>query len=89
MPASSKDQTQASYITCAMGAEIFRGKIVPAQNAPFQRGCETTSTSFSTRERFSGETHMPQDFSGSVNVFRDRQLPETAVPAGYAALIHA
>jgi hypothetical protein len=29
------------------------------------------------------------DFSGPVNVFRERRLPETATPAGYAALIHA
>jgi hypothetical protein len=30
-----------------------------------------------------------QAFSGPVNVFRERRLPETAAPAGYAALIHA
>ncbi|MFK4719351.1 hypothetical protein ABIE89_000451 [Bradyrhizobium niftali] len=28
-------------------------------------------------------------FSGPVSVFHDRRLPETAAPAGYAALIHA
>lgn len=32
---------------------------------------------------------MAHDFSGPVNVFRERRLPETATPAGYAALIHA
>ncbi|MGY2930635.1 hypothetical protein ACVWZ6_000237 [Bradyrhizobium sp. GM6.1] len=30
---------------------------------------------------------MSAEFSGSVNVFHDRRLPEPAVPAGYAALI--
>jgi hypothetical protein len=30
-----------------------------------------------------------EDFSGPVNVFHERRLPETAAPAGYAALIHA
>jgi hypothetical protein len=30
-----------------------------------------------------------QDFSGPVNVFHERRLPETATPAGYVALIHA
>jgi hypothetical protein len=29
------------------------------------------------------------DFSGPVNAFHERRLPETATPAGYAALIHA
>jgi hypothetical protein len=28
-------------------------------------------------------------FSGPVNVFHDRRLPERAAPAGYAALIDA
>jgi hypothetical protein len=28
-------------------------------------------------------------FSGPVNVFHDRRLPEMVTPAGYAALIHA
>ncbi|MCP3380010.1 Fic family protein [Bradyrhizobium sp. CCGUVB4N] len=32
---------------------------------------------------------MKTDFSGPVNVFRDRRLPEVATPAGYAALIDA
>src|SRR3977135_1875367 len=32
---------------------------------------------------------MREDFSGPVNVFHDRRLPETATPAGYAALIAA
>jgi Fic/DOC family len=32
---------------------------------------------------------MAEDFSGPVNVFHDRRLPETATPTGYAALIHA
>lgn len=32
---------------------------------------------------------MSIQFSGPVNVFRDRRLPETAAPAGYAALIDA
>ena len=32
---------------------------------------------------------MAQAFSGPVNVLHDRRLPETAAPAGYAALIHA
>jgi len=32
---------------------------------------------------------MVQSFSGSKNVFHERRLPETATPAGYAALIHA
>lgn len=32
---------------------------------------------------------MAHDFSGPVNVFHERRLPETATPAGYAALIHA
>jgi hypothetical protein len=32
---------------------------------------------------------VAHDFSGPVNVFRERRLPETATPAGYAALIHA
>ncbi|WFU42170.1 Fic family protein [Bradyrhizobium sp. CB82] len=32
---------------------------------------------------------MSVQFSGQVSVFHDRRLPETAVPAGYAALIHA
>ncbi|MES5485417.1 Fic family protein [Bradyrhizobium sp. INPA03-11B] len=32
---------------------------------------------------------MSEHFSGAVSVFHDRRLPETAVPAGYAALIHA
>ena len=32
---------------------------------------------------------MPHEFSGPVNVFHERGLPETATPAGYAALIHA
>ena len=30
---------------------------------------------------------MTKDFSGPVNIFHDRRLPETATPAGYAALI--
>jgi hypothetical protein len=32
---------------------------------------------------------MAKGFSGPVSVFHDRRLPETATPAGYAALIHA
>ncbi|WP_198024767.1 Fic family protein [Bradyrhizobium sp. Cp5.3] len=32
---------------------------------------------------------MSASFSGPVSVFRDRRLPEPAVPAGYAALIDA
>lgn len=32
---------------------------------------------------------MPHEFSGPVNVFHERRLPETATPVGYAALIHA
>jgi hypothetical protein len=32
---------------------------------------------------------MIEAFSGPVNVFRERRLPETATPAGYSALIHA
>ena len=32
---------------------------------------------------------MSAQFSGPVSVFHDRRLPETAVPAGYAALIDA
>lgn len=32
---------------------------------------------------------MAKDFSGPVNVFHDRRLPETATPAGYATLIDA
>lgn len=32
---------------------------------------------------------MSIQFSGPVNVFHDRRLPETAAPAGYAALIDA
>jgi hypothetical protein len=32
---------------------------------------------------------MAEDFSGPVDVFHDRRLPETATPTGYAALIHA
>src|SRR5258708_6579713 len=32
---------------------------------------------------------VAKDFSGPVNVFHDRRLPETATPAGYAALIDA
>ncbi len=32
---------------------------------------------------------MAKDFSGPVNIFHDRRLPETATPAGYAALIEA
>lgn len=32
---------------------------------------------------------MAKDFSGPVNIFHDRRLPETATPAGYAALIDA
>ena len=32
---------------------------------------------------------MVDSFSGPVNVFQERRLPETATPAGYAALIHA
>jgi hypothetical protein len=32
---------------------------------------------------------MREDFSGPVNVFHGRRLPETATPAGYAALIAA
>jgi Fic/DOC family len=32
---------------------------------------------------------LAHDFSGPVNVFHERRLPETATPAGYAALIHA
>lgn len=32
---------------------------------------------------------MEHDFSGPVNVFHERRLPETATPAGYAALIQA
>lgn len=32
---------------------------------------------------------MREAFSGAVNVFHDRRLPETATPAGYAALIAA
>jgi hypothetical protein len=31
---------------------------------------------------------VAHDFSGPVNVFHERRLPETATPAGYAALIH-
>jgi Fic family protein len=40
-------------------------------------------------ETFSGELEVSVQFSGSVNVFHERRLPETAVPAGYAALIDA
>jgi hypothetical protein len=32
---------------------------------------------------------MSSGFSGLVNVFHERRLPETATPAGYSALIHA
>lgn len=32
---------------------------------------------------------MSADFSGPVNVFHDRRLPEPAIPVGYAALIDA
>jgi hypothetical protein len=32
---------------------------------------------------------LVKDFSGPVNVFHDRRLPEPATPAGYAALIDA
>lgn len=32
---------------------------------------------------------VSKDFSGPVSVFHDRRLPETATPAGYAALIDA
>ncbi len=32
---------------------------------------------------------MPKDFSGPVNIFHDMRLPQTATPAGYAALIEA
>jgi hypothetical protein len=32
---------------------------------------------------------VAKDFSGPVNIFHDRRLPETATPAGYAALIEA
>ena len=32
---------------------------------------------------------MGYDFSGPVTVFHDRRLPETATPAGYAAIIQA
>jgi hypothetical protein len=32
---------------------------------------------------------MANDFSGAVNGFQGRRLPERATPAGYAALIHA
>jgi hypothetical protein len=32
---------------------------------------------------------VANDFSGPVNIFHDRRLPETATPAGYAALIEA
>jgi hypothetical protein len=44
---------------------------------------------FTAREDFSGVADMAHDFSGPVNVFHERRLPETATPAGYAALIHA
>lgn len=32
---------------------------------------------------------MSAQFSGAVSIFHDRRLPETAVPAGYAALVDA
>jgi hypothetical protein len=32
---------------------------------------------------------LSAQFSGPVSVFHDRRLPETAIPAGYAALIDA
>jgi hypothetical protein len=32
---------------------------------------------------------MANDFSGPVNEFHDRGLPEAATPTGYAALIYA
>ncbi|MGY3347091.1 hypothetical protein ACVI1I_006320 [Bradyrhizobium sp. USDA 4459] len=41
------------------------------------------------RERFSWIEPMPLQFSGPVSVFHDRRLPESATPAGYAALIDA
>jgi len=37
---------------------------------------------------FRGE-RVAKDFSGPVNILDERRLPETATPAGYAALIHA
>jgi hypothetical protein len=40
-------------------------------------------------DRFSCNVAVMQYFSGPVNVFRERRLPETAAPTGYAALIHA
>jgi hypothetical protein len=42
---------------------------------------------FHGRRRFFRESRVAKDFSGPVNVFHDRRLPETATPAGYAALI--
>jgi hypothetical protein len=38
---------------------------------------------------FSGKVPVMRAFSGPVNLFHERRLPETAAPAGYAALIHA
>lgn len=35
------------------------------------------------------DERVAKRFSGAVNVFHDQRLPETAVPAGYAALIDA
>ena len=40
-------------------------------------------------EGFSEDLAVSTGFSGPVNVFHDRRLPETATPAGYAALIEA
>src|ERR1700736_3502055 len=42
-----------------------------------------------SRKSFFMESNMSVQFSGPVNVFHDRRLPETAVPAGYATLIDA
>jgi hypothetical protein len=41
------------------------------------------------RRAFFREAVVGAKFSGSVSVFHDRRLPESAVPAGYAALIDA
>jgi Fic/DOC family len=41
------------------------------------------------KRAFFTEPNLIAQFSGPVNVFHDRRLPETAVPAGYATLIDA
>jgi len=44
---------------------------------------------FTHRADFSGIAIVREHFSGPVNVFHERRLPEAAIPAGYAALIAA